>query len=340
VNPTLSPHQIRVLQSVRELRETTNPYIIDLFEHVSDGIELRLFSWRRALFGSYDLFHIHWPHLLFVRVSAGRTLLHSALLLGLLLRLRVTGRPLVRTLHNVVPHESQTRLSRFLLRQIDRSTTLVISLNTIAPSQAAVTVIPHPHYRVWFANAPRSLPIKGRIGFFGQIREYKNVDSLLAAFGQIKDRSRTLSVRGSVADEALAQRLRHIASRDDRVTLKFGHVPDDELATMITECEVIVLPYKELLNSGALMLALSLDRPVLVCASHLMTELASEVGEGWILPFSGELTGDVLDTALAMAATSARSARPNLDARGWPAIAQMHVNAYRRALDLAGRPHG
>ncbi len=67
----------------------------------------------------------------------------------------------------------------------------------------------------------------------------------------------------------------------------------------------MVLPYREMHNSGAALTALSLNRPVLVPDNEVNRELAEEVGPGWVFRYDGELTGRHLLDALA-----AHRARP------------------------------
>lgn len=328
---------LRVLQSVRTIRPTTNPYIATLFERVAGAASLEYFSWRRALFGRYDVLHIHWPELIFVRRAASRQFLHSALLLLLLARLKTSRVPIVRTLHNSAPHEPQGELTKLLLRWIDRSTTLWITLNSASSpgGENATILIPHPHYREWFADVPRCRPIPGRVGFFGQIREYKNVERLLSAFRDLDNPHLSLRVGGSVADVRLRERLYSIADSDDRVTLTTEHVADRELVEMVTKSELIVLPYREMQNSGALLLALSLDRPVLVPDNSSTAELAAEVGAEWVHRYSGDLTSEVLSAALRAAESPRGSMSPDLSLREWPNVVALHIAAYRRARELA-----
>lgn len=61
-----APGPIVVLQSFRTPRPTTNPYIVMLGEtlRTTPGVVLLNFSWRRALFGRFDVFHVHWPEIL------------------------------------------------------------------------------------------------------------------------------------------------------------------------------------------------------------------------------------------------------------------------------------
>lgn len=332
------PAPITVLQSIRAIRSTTNPYIVVLLDELSAHVTVRLFSWRQALFGRYDVLHVHWPELMFVRESTVRRLLHSGLFVLLLARLRLSRTPVVRTVHNLRPHESQARLTNGLLRLLDRQTRLWIRLNsaTDVPSGADAVTIPHPHYRQWFANVPRSAQVPGRIAFFGQVRDYKNVVALLEAFRDLDDDDASLVLAGSAADPRLADRLSVLARRDDRVELRLQHVPDADLVDVITSSQLIVLPYREMLNSGAVLLALSLNRPVLVPDNPVTRDLDAEVGGGWVLRYSGELDASVLAQGLVDSARARRD-DPALDSRAWPEVTKAHVVAFSEAIRL-GRP--
>ncbi|WP_449372188.1 hypothetical protein [Arthrobacter psychrolactophilus] len=85
--------QIAVLQSFPEPQATTNPYITMLWNSLTAVDELKVitFTWRDALLGHYDVFHIHWPEIL----VSGRTPLRKAVrqvfFIVLMLRLASTG---------------------------------------------------------------------------------------------------------------------------------------------------------------------------------------------------------------------------------------------------------
>src|SRR5690606_20440538 len=69
-----------------------------------------------------------------------------------LLRLRLQGKAVVRTVHNVQPHESGTRAERRLLARLESMTTLWIILNekTATPDAGRTVLVPHGHYRDWY----------------------------------------------------------------------------------------------------------------------------------------------------------------------------------------------
>ena len=59
---------LRVLQSFGTPGPRTNPYFTQLFSSTSDALQMP-FSWRTALFGRYDVFHVHFVDVVFLRRS-------------------------------------------------------------------------------------------------------------------------------------------------------------------------------------------------------------------------------------------------------------------------------
>ncbi|MGO2043998.1 MAG: glycosyl transferase, partial [Cellulosimicrobium funkei] len=99
--------------------------------------------------------------------------------------------------------------------------------------------------------------------------------------------------------------------------------------------QLVVLAYRFMHNSGSVLAALSLDRPVLVPRNAVNEALAKEVGDEWVLMFDDRLTGERLVGALAEAAAIPDGARPDLSRREWTDAGAAHARAYRSAL--AGR---
>lgn len=335
-----------VLQSFPAPRETTNPYVVMLARSLeaTDGVRPRTFSWRRALCSRYDVFHAHWPEILVSGHSPLKKVVRQLLFAVLLVRLRVLRIPLVRTLHNLELPDGISRREVFLLRRAERRTTLWIRLNTsteVPPGRPFETVL-HGHYRDWFAPYTEPPPVPGRVAFVGLIRRYKGVADLIRAFRETVEEAPhgTLRVAGRPSTEELADELRREAAGDDRISLRLSFLSDADLVAEVGAAELVVLPYREMHNSGGTLAALSLDRPVLVPDNEVNRLLADEVGPGWVFRYRGALTGrHVLDTLHARRRQS-RGTRPDLAAREWAMTGQAHLAAYRRARELRrGAPH-
>ena len=321
-----------VLQSFGPPDRTTNPYVTQLIAAVGARADVRLFSWRTALAGRYDVFHVHWPERLVRGRTRAGTAIRLALFATLLGVLAARRRPIVRTLHNQRPHEPGHRIEAFLLTLCDRRTRVWIALNdiTVPPQPGPVVVVPHGHYRAWAAGLHRTVPdaIRGRVLFFGLLRRYKGVERLVEAFAETTDTDASLHVVGRAVDPATADAVRAAAATDRRITGRLEHLEDAELVDEIGRAQVVALPYRELHNSGAALLALSLDRPVLVPGNPVTDALAEEVGEEWVRRFAEPLDGSVLAAALK---EPRPAGSPDLGRREWDDAADRHLAAYERA---------
>jgi beta-1,4-mannosyltransferase len=325
---------VRVLQSFRLGRTTTNPYLSQLVASLPAEVAWEGFSWRAALLGGYDVFHVHWPEVLLRGSSRSRTAIRGVLLFATIVRIRISHRAIVRTLHNASAHETGSRIERWLLRYLDRSTALWIRLtpSTEPPTAAPVVTILHGDYRQWFEGHHRPDPVPGRVLYFGLIRAYKGVEDLVDAFRETAQPGMSLRIVGRPQSAALADDIAVRASGDSRISHAFDYVDDAALAREVGESSLVVLPYRAMHNSGALLLALSLGRPVLVPSNDVTRSLAEEVGEGWVRVFEATISSAAIEDALTVPIPQFD---PRLDARDWPSIGRAHLDAYRAAAEKA-----
>lgn len=331
---------IIVLQSLSPPDGTTR-YVNQVVEGAPDLVTMRFFSWHTALLGRYDVFHVHWPELLIRAPRPLKARLRRGALYLLLLRARLQRIPIVRTAHNLTPHEAGHNAEIRALDALDARTALVIRLNPttpVEPESRAVTIL-HGHYRDRFSAMPRPDSIPGRVLYFGLIRPYKGVETLLQVFRALPDPNLTLRIVGRPSS-GLGEIITTEAAQDERISSVLRFVSDDELVVEVGGAELVVLPYREMHNSGVLLVTLSLDRPVLVPSTPSNQALADEVGPDWIYLYAGELTPDILrDTLERMRAAGSRP-RPRLDDRDWKTLGLQSYRTYLRALQLTGRTVG
>jgi beta-1,4-mannosyltransferase len=258
------------------------------------------------------------------------------LFFAMLARLKLSRTKIVRTLHNVEPHDGSTKGQRRLLRILERSTDWFVRLNpvTVSPAPERTSLIPHGDYRRAFAKYDQSSPEPGRILYFGLIRPYKGVEELMEIFIQIPDESISLRVVGRAKGHSGA-RVSELANRDTRIVTDLRYVDDATLVREVTAAQLVVLPYRNMHNSGALLAALSLDRPVLAPFSPVNEWIAQEVGEGWLSLYYGELEASTLARALEAAGTS-RTA-PQFRDRDWAHMSAMHADLYRELTNRSQR---
>ncbi|RZI88302.1 MAG: glycosyl transferase [Microbacterium sp.] len=325
--------RIRVLQSFSEPRATSNPYIHQLAASLraTPGIELRTFSWSEALRGDYDVFHAHWPDTLLAgnsRLTRAGKRLAVRLLLA---RLRRRGIPVVRTRHNAKPHETSRTVSA-VEAGFERLTVESILLNGVGTPPPHATVIPHGHYRDWFARHPRAERVPGRLAFVGLIRPYKGVEDLVAAYRELSadGSGASLTIAGSPRSAELAAEITAAAQGDPTIALTFAYVDDVAFVQAVTASSLVVLPYRAMENSGAALAALSLDRPVLLPRNAMTESLRTEAGDEWVLLFDGTLTAAALREALAASAEATGS--PRFIGREWGDAGEQHRRVFAAAL--------
>ncbi|GEK21319.1 glycosyltransferase [Cellulomonas xylanilytica] len=325
--------RLRVLESFGPPRETTNPHSVLLLDALRTSAHVDTFSWRRAVLGRYDVFHVHWPEVVVAKSTAVRRAAACVLLAVALVGFRLRRTAVVRTAHNVSPHERQDALTRAVLRLTDRWTTWWVRLNdaTVTPAGVPATTIPLGDYGDWYGR-PSTPPQAGRMLFFGLIRPYKDVPALLEVFRGVPDTAARLVVAGRPSSSEVEADLRAAAAGDDRVELQLGHVADADLAAAIGAAQLVTLPYREMHNSGAVLLALTLGRPVLVPANPVTDALAAEVGPWWLQRYDGDLTPDRLVEALA-ATSGEPPGPPDLSQRSWAHLADLYLGVFGRAVD-------
>lgn len=327
-----SQQRFIVLQSTGRPDDTTNPYLVQLLRSLPETVEIKYFSVRDALLSRYDLFHVHWPEYLIRHPTVLGTYAKKFCLFLLLLRLWATRVPIVRTLHNARPHEQGGLVERLLLDWLDRLTTRRIRINAAASdTDPATDTILHGHYRDWFAAQPTPASVPGRVLYFGLIRPYKGVETLIEAFRGMSEASATLRIVGNPATPAMRQTVEDACLADPRISARLEYVGDDVLAREIGEAQWVVLPYRQMQNSGALLLALSLSRPVLVPRTDANIAIAEEVGSEWVRMFDGSLDAETLADVVRSNFESPTGA-PDLSRRDWPAQGERHYRTYLSAL--------
>ena len=322
---------VRVLLSLNAPGTTTG-YVDQIAANMPSDVELSYFSWLAALTGRYDVFHVHWPEWLVRDDSRLKAWGKRQALRVLMWRLSILRVPVIRTVHNIGPHETGASPETRVLRKLEARTRLYIRLNdsTQLPHGVEAVTILHGHYREQFQKFLGAAVVPGRMLHFGIIRPYKGIDELLGAFRTANIPDTTLRIVGRSSSDELTGLIKGAESDDARVSSRLEYVDDATLVLEISKAEVVILPYKQMHNSGALLAALSVDRPVVVPASSANQILSAEAGDSWIIQYGGELTGRVLEEALTQVRNATRSSSPNLDARDWEVVADSHAVAYRR----------
>lgn len=329
----------------------TSTYFDIIYDRLDPGrFQVDDFTLSRALRGRYDVLHVHFPDKAVYFRSLRKTLPRLMAIRSIIALMKRRGTRLVWTVHNLRSHErAHPRLeawyNRFFTRAVDHY--ICLSESTRAPlldeypalAGTAGSVVPHPHHRGSYPNTVGRAEARAAIGlagddrvvlFIGQVRAYKNVPHLVRAFRELPDPALRLVVAGQPNDDGLRAEIEALAAGDPRIRLHLGFVPDDRMQHFLNAADLVALPYRDILNSGAAILALSFGRPVLVPRRGAMGDLASLVGGDWVRLFDGELDAGDLAAAIDWATATAPTARDpeGLRALDPEAVARQHEEIY------------
>ena len=249
-----------------------------------------------ALSYPMDLLQMDWPHDWY----SGRTrLLTAAKRIMYFLGLRkLKRRSCVWTAHNLISHDApgaayEIRMMQKLIDCCDgiivMSKAAEVALRETYRISATthVAVIPHGHYIDAYPNdilrdqARRKLDISSAarvVLFLGRILRYKGVDVLLDAFCEVAHEGDILVLAGPAGDAKFAGELQRKARErspvDPELRIQAGLVPDDELQVYFQACDLVALPFRRILNSGGLLLAMSFGRCVVAPRMGSIPEVA------------------------------------------------------------------
>jgi len=200
---------------------------------------------------------------------------------------------------NIIPHEKRpgdTMLTRFAFQAVDffivQSRAVERELLAFHPS-AQYRFVPHPVYEI-FGNslkkseARKKLRIKDErvILFFGFVRKYKGLQTLLAAMPRIlgKVKVRLLVVGEFYGDEDMYRKQVSDLGLEQNVSIYSEYVPNEDVGTYFSACDVVVLPYVSATQSGIVQIAYQFDKPVIATDVGGLAEVVLDKKTGFIVP--------------------------------------------------------
>ncbi len=336
---------LRVMMSFRDAEVQPNPYVSLLCECLAPEVSVSYFSWRSAFFSDYDVFHFHWPEALVRRDSWLRAFLLSVMCCALIVRSRIRGVAIVRTVHNQEPHEAGRIFERWFSKFVDHSADWFVVLNPVSSVTEGrqVSLAPHGHYRDCMSYESYSrAPVPGRLLFFGHIREYKGLDGLVCAVLNASRSSPAISlvIAGRCSEPVLDAALSSAEARSGgSISYYNNYVSNATLRDLISQSNLVILPYSTFHNSGAALMSLSLDCPILVPRCSESDSLRAEFGENWVHQFTTPISGEALVSAVS---ESSQASDIGVKVafcreRQWSYTAEVHLEAYVQAVETVSR---
>lgn len=332
-----------------------NPYNWLLYSYMKDlGVDIDESSPQKVIFNRYTIWHIHWPDLLLNNPNIVKAFIKIQALLAQMDWARSQGVKIVWTIHNLAAHERfYPKLEAWFWQAFIRRLDGYISLSKAGMEAAQKRffdlrnipgfVVPHGHYRGEYlddissqeARALLEIPHSAKVLlFFGKIRPYKNAPQLIQAFRQFSDPNTILYIVGRPEFPVLEQEIKTEAALDSRVQLHLDFVPKEKAQVFFRAADLVVLPYREILNSGSALLALSFNCPILVPLRGALGELQTQVGKEWVHTYTGDILPSQIEAALERALNTPRAKQAPLDAWDWKELAQQTIHAYKAIAQI------
>lgn len=308
------------------------------------------------------VFHLHWTRVFQVgSASEAEARAQTAAYLARLEAFLERGGRLVWSVHEALPHDCEFPTVEIELRR--RLVELADVVHVLHPSTVGeveamypldpdrTLVVEHPLYtgvypdhitresaRRWVGLEPEEVLLLA----FGAIRPYKGFDRLVEAVPQIRERT-GLPIRVILAGPTFKSidlgPLQDLVEGTPGVSMTDRAVPDEYVQVLFRAADVAVLPYRQVLNSGVLMLALTFGCPA-VAPQNPVT--ADAVDSGLVHLFDRRSDSSLVEAVVeAVGRRASRGTVPEAYADRYDPreIAQRFAAEIGRRLGGASEPH-
>jgi glycosyltransferase involved in cell wall biosynthesis len=209
--------------------------------------------------------------------------------------------PLVFTVHDTTPfHGASTSRLQLLGAEAvyDAADRLIVHTGTsreklveLGVSPDDISVVPHgilEYPTAIAANGENREKNDRTILFFGTIKPYKNVDTLLEAFAALPVETRAtteLHVAGNPKMDIESLRRRAVdLGIQSSVHWDLRFVPDVEVSALFNTADLVAFPYDDIDQSGALLTALQYETPIVATDIAGFAEVLTDGEHGFLVP--------------------------------------------------------
>ena len=203
---------------------------------------------------------------------------------------------------NVEPHEhhlTDKMFNRYYLSSVDGFIYMSEQVHgeLMAYTQAPALFSPHPMFehfgqrreRTEACNALGLDPAIRYSLFFGLIRDYKGLDTLIEAWAKFRKEEHKLLIAGEfyASREKYVDLITKLGLGDD-IILHDHFIPDGEVANYFSVADCVVLPYKTATQSGVTQIAYNFRTPIIVTDVGGLKEIVPGGKVGYVVESSAE----------------------------------------------------
>ena len=264
------------------------------------------------------IIHLHWQHPFLLGKSKWATIVKSLMFIMQIVCIKMVGVRLVWTVHNIKNHENlhkelelffTSKIARFankIIVHCNTSKTEIIRLFNVP--ECKIAVIPHGNFIDTFENKVSRGDARTRLSLLstdfiflslGLIRPYKGIMELIESFRTLKIDSIKLIIVGEAHDRQFERAIQDKVIGVPNVQLVLQFIRDDEIQLYMNAADVIVLAYRDILNSGGIFAAMSFGKPIIAPSIGCIPEVLNSSGSFLYEPSEQDGLSDAMRRAIA-----------------------------------------
>lgn len=240
-----------------------------------------------------DVIYYDWVHSFILGKSWGWSMIKSlTFVLEIAYAYYVKRIRIVHTLHNLQNHAGlwlglERIFYGFFLRhchqiRVYSDTTRQVAIEKFGLNPAHIQVIQDLPYHFYYQNTASRVESRQKLNlketdfvylFFGEIKPYKGLDNLLAAYAQVATPSDRLLIAGKSYDASYFASLKNLGDKIPSVRWFHRFIEDQEVQFFFNAADVVVLPFVRIDHSGSVDLAMSFAKPVVTLHTESMAQL-------------------------------------------------------------------
>jgi glycosyltransferase involved in cell wall biosynthesis len=308
---------------------------INVFSHRSIAGAIKAVETSTA---AVKILHLHWLNVVLSDVPESELEKQVGIFENQLARAKQTGAKIVWTVHNVLPHEGYQVEPSVAVRKImieAADLVHIMSPDTVERCakyfdipQAKVIQLEHAGYHGFYSPLATSKNLSDLWGLprnakvlvsMGGIKPYKGLGEFAKVFKSAADSNTHLLIAGKADTDFQQSELWKMAELSPNLHVLPEMISDSLVNPLISRADAVVIPYQASLNSGAMVLGLTFEKPILARStagsSHLLAAGAGRIyeSESELSPLISDLSW--LDAARVGATEVSRSLDLNLRAR-------------------------
>src|SRR6266542_225805 len=142
-------------------------------------------------------------------------------------------------------------------------------------------VLPEGSYVGYYPNNVTMVDARSKLGLstndfvilcLGSIRPYKGVLELISAFLDFKEINWKLIIAGYPYDKTYTGRVQNKISGNNNIKLFVGHQAEEKLQYYFNACNIVACPFREIENSGSVILAMGFKKAVIAPRMGVLVE--------------------------------------------------------------------